>query len=81
MKLDLKKFYAREDEGILMVDGIEYLLSLFGNSSLLRFVRDLNDEISLNPVIMLVPFSPMAINVQDANMLRREIEVLSLMGK
>ena len=81
MKLDLKKFYAQGEDGVLMVDGIEYLLSLFGNSSLLRFVRDLNDEISLNPVILLVPFSPMAINVQDANMLRREIEVLSLMGK
>lgn len=76
---DMKGFITKnKSQGtpIILFDGLEYLLSNNPFNPVIRFLRHLIDECSMNDSIMLIPLSPLAISQQELKMLERELDVL-----
>jgi hypothetical protein len=68
-----EEFLDKNDKGIILLDGLEYLISNNSFNPVLRFIRRLIDKISETVSIMIIGVSPRAINEQELKLLEREL--------
>ncbi len=64
-------------KGILLIDGLEYLISNSSFDAVLRFLRRLIDDVSESDSIFLMSVTPGTLDPQDLKILEREMEVIS----
>lgn len=62
---------------ILLIDGLEYLISNSNFEAVLRFLRSLIDDVSESNTIFLMSLTPETIEEQELKILEREMEVIS----
>ncbi len=74
----IQEFMAVEEPGIIVLDGIQYLVSNTNFEAVLRLVRSLVDEISESNDILAISLSPDTLKPQELSILERELEVLNL---
>lgn len=74
----IQEFVRTEQDGLVVLDGIQYLVSNTNFEALLRFLRSLVDEISESTAILVVSLSPETMKQQELSILEREMEVLNL---
>ena len=70
--------YMQEGNGMIVLDGIQYLVSSTNFDAVLRFLRSLIDEISESEAILAISMSPETMKPQEVSILEREMEVLNL---
>ncbi len=70
--------YMQEGKGMIVLDGIQYLVSATNFDAVLRFLRSLIDEISESEAILAISMSPETMKPQEVSILEREMEVLNL---
>jgi hypothetical protein len=63
---------------MVVLDGIQYLISSTNFDSVLRFLRSLIDEMSESKCILALSLSPETLLAQEVSILEREMEVLNL---
>ena len=63
----------KNNEGVILLDGFEYLISNNIFNLILRFLRRLIYKISETESILLIGVSPRAINEQELKLLEREL--------
>ena len=73
-----EEFIDKNDNGILLLDGLEYLISNNSFNPVLRFIRRLIDKISETTSILIIGVSPKAINEQELKLLERELNPIIL---
>jgi archaellum biogenesis ATPase FlaH len=66
-------------KSILLIDGLDYLISNNSFDSVLRFLRRLIDEVSESQTIFLMSLTPETIDEQGLKILEREMEIISFM--
>jgi len=71
---EISDFLRQEENGCLIVDGIEYLISNNGFDAVLRFIRRMVDEFSESKSILLVAVSPFTLKERELKILEREME-------
>lgn len=76
----LSEFLENNEKCILMIDGIEYLISNNEFNPVLSFIRQIVDEISERNAILLLPACPLAFKAQELTMLERELERITAEG-
>jgi chromosomal replication initiator protein DnaA len=74
----IQEFMAVEEPGMIVLDGIQYLVSNTSFESALRLVRSLVDEVSESNDILAISLSPDTLKPQELSILERELEVLNL---
>lgn len=74
----IQEFMAGVEKGMIVLDGIQYLVSNTTFEAVLRFLRSLIDEISESNCILAVSVSPETLKPQEISILEREMEVLNL---
>ncbi|HUV60972.1 MAG TPA: DnaA/Hda family protein [Thermoplasmata archaeon] len=74
----IQGFMAKEKPGMVVLDGIQYLISSTNFDSVLRFLRSLIDEMSESTCILALSLSPETLLEQEVSILEREMEVLNL---
>ncbi len=74
----IQEFMAVEGDGMVVLDGIQYLTSNTNFDAVLRFLRSLVDEISESECVFAVSLSPQTMKEQETSILEREMEVLNL---
>jgi chromosomal replication initiator protein DnaA len=74
----IQGFMQGEEPGMIVLDGIQYLISNTNFDSVLRFLRSLIDEISESSCILALSLSPETLLEQEVSILEREMEVLNL---
>jgi chromosomal replication initiator protein len=74
----IQGFMAKERPGMVVLDGIQYLISSTNFDSVLRFLRSLIDEMSESTCILALSLSPETLLEQEVSILEREMEVLNL---
>lgn len=74
----IAKFFKRSKNPVVFLDGIEYLIIANGFSSVLRFLKDIQDRTIINNAIFLLPVNPLAVGVKDIAILERTIGLLTL---
>lgn len=74
----IQEFMASEEKSMIVLDGIQYLVSSTNFEAVLRFLRSLIDEISESNAILAISLSPETMKPQEVSILEREMEVLNL---
>ncbi len=74
----IQEFIASEEKTMIVLDGVQYLVSSTNFEAVLRFLRSLIDEISESNAILALSLSPETMKQQEVSILEREMEVLNL---
>ena len=72
-KVSFEEFIDKNEQAVILLDGIEYLISNNGFNPVLRFIRRLIDKISETSTILLIGVSSKAMNEQELKLLEREM--------
>jgi two-component system cell cycle response regulator len=70
----VKEFIQKEEGGIVLLDGLEYLILHNDYETTLRFIQALNDLIILNKATLIVPVDTSALSVKELSLLEKEME-------
>jgi hypothetical protein len=69
----VEEFIDKNEQAVILLDGIEYLISNNGFNPVLRFIRRLIDKISETNTILLIGVGSKSINEQEIKLLEREL--------
>jgi RNA polymerase subunit RPABC4/transcription elongation factor Spt4 len=73
LSLAVEQFLAREP-GVVLLDGIEYLVTNNNFLTVLRLVQALRDQVAINRGILLLSVSPSALEGHQLTLLEREVD-------
>ncbi len=74
---EIGDFIRREEQGCLILDGIEYLVSNNSFDAVLRFLRRIIDDVSDSKSILMVTLGPHTLKQQELKILEREMEKIA----
>jgi archaellum biogenesis ATPase FlaH len=69
----IEEFMEENTEGVVILDGLEYLLTNNKFNSVLRFLRQLVDNVSQTECILLVSLSPDALDQTEVTLLEKDL--------
>jgi chromosomal replication initiator protein DnaA len=75
----IEEFIGEEEVGTILLDGLEYLISNNSFESVLRFLRQLIDEVSESKCVLLISTSPKTLKERELKILERETETISFL--
>ncbi len=67
-----------DEDNIVMLDGLEYLISTSGFDAAIQFIRHMVDSVSETTCTLILPVNPGAFEKKQLSLLEREMEVISL---
>lgn len=73
-----EEFLDTNTKAVILLDGIEYLISNNSFNPVLRFIRRLKDRVSETESIFLIAISPETMNEQELKLLEREITPITI---
>jgi len=73
--------FLRDKRGIILIDGLEYLISMNSFEGVIRFLRSIIDEISETECIFLLTISPKTLHESEIKTLEKEMEMLEITAK
>jgi chromosomal replication initiator protein DnaA len=74
----IEGFMPPGEKCVLLVDGLQYLVSNTSFEGVLRFIRRLIDDFSESSSIMMISVSPATLTAQELSILERELETVKL---
>ena len=74
----IESFMSPGEKCVLLVDGLQYLVSNTSFEGVLRFIRRLIDDFSESNSIMILSVSPGTLKAQELSILERELETIKL---
>jgi len=72
----IEHFVDIGQNGVVLLDGFEYLIAHNDFSSILALLHDLSEKVSLQEAILLLPFDPSTIGEREFALIRREVKLL-----
>ena len=73
LSLSLEQFIAQE-KGVVVIDGIEYLITNNNFITVLRLVQALRDQVAMHGAILLFSVNPSALDEHQLRLLEREVD-------
>ena len=70
---DIKTFTIENPGCMILLSGIEYLVSQNGFTKVLKLLQHLNDKVAVTDSVLLAPVSPLTLMEQDLKMLEKEL--------
>jgi predicted hydrocarbon binding protein len=70
---DMKTFITENEGCVVILSGIEYLISQNGFQKVLKLVQHLNDKIAVSDSTLLVPISPLTVSEMELKLLEKEM--------
>ncbi|MCK5292197.1 MAG: DUF835 domain-containing protein [Thermoplasmata archaeon] len=75
----VSNFFKEIPRGVLMIDGIEFLVVENGFDRVLRFVKKINDLASVSDATIFVPLTPSSLGRDEFAMLRKEFDKVQIL--
>jgi hypothetical protein len=69
-------FLENNPDGVIMLEGVEYLASQNGYQSTIRFLQYLRDRVSLTSGLILISMDPLAFPIKEVHQIKREGSVV-----
>jgi len=66
--------FLQNNEGVILLDGLEYLITNNNFLTVLRFVQSLRDQIAINHSILLMALNPSTLDPHELNLLEKEVD-------
>jgi len=76
LRKTLENFVEKAEQGILLFDGLEYLIAQNGFETVLKFTHSLNDVIMLHNSLAIWVMDPLALDTKELHILRKETRSL-----
>jgi len=73
----IEDFLKRGEKPVVMLSGLEYIITQNNYTSALKFLQLIKDQVSIHDGILLVPLSPSTLPERDLKMIERELEAIS----
>ncbi len=70
---DMKTFITENRGCMVLLSGIEYLVSQNGFPKVLKLIQHLNDKIAVTDSVLLTPVSPLTLPETELKMLEKEL--------
>lgn len=80
LSLSLEEFLNNQG-GIVLLDGIEYLITNNNFITVLKLIQSLRDQVAINRSIMLLSVNPSTMDTHQINLLKREVDVVIDQGE
>jgi predicted hydrocarbon binding protein len=77
---EVKNFIDDGEECIVMISGLEYMISQSNFIKVLKFIQLLNENVAVRDSLLIMPISPSALDYKEVKMLERELKILNLDG-
>jgi predicted hydrocarbon binding protein len=74
----IENFLKKSENGILLLSGLEYLITHNSYQSVLKFIQLLNEQIAIREAVLVVPLSPLTLDEKDLKLFERELTNLNL---
>jgi hypothetical protein len=75
---EIKNFLEANSRAVVLLSGLEYLISQNTFLKVLKLLQLLNDRVTMTGSLLIIPVVPEALNPQDIKMLERELRVLEV---
>ena len=69
-------FTRKSTESVILLDGLEYLIIHTGFETVLKYLHELRDIITLNNSRLIMPVNRETLSSKDSNMLEREFTIV-----
>jgi predicted amidophosphoribosyltransferase len=73
LSVSLEQFLSQE-KGIILLDGLEYLITNNNFLTVLRLVQSLRDQVAINHSILLLAMNPSTLDAHELNLLEKEVD-------
>ena len=73
----LIQFVEENPQGVILLDGLEYLVSNNDFNKVLRVIDQVNDHISQTKALMIIPVDPRAFDQKELALLERNMEKIA----
>ena len=73
LSVSLEQFLA-SDGGIVLLDGLEYLITNNNFLTVLRLVQSLRDQVAINHSILMLALNPSTLDAHELNLLEKEVD-------
>jgi isoleucyl-tRNA synthetase len=74
LSLSLEQFLSQPDGGIVLLDGLEYLITNNNFITVLRLIQSLRDQVAINQSILLMAVNRSTLESHQLNLLEREVD-------
>ena len=74
----MNTFMEEGEKNVIMISGIEYLITQNNYLSVLKFLQLLNEQIAISNAILLVPLEKDSLPAQDYKLIERELTPLDV---
>lgn len=78
---EVKSFLDEAEGGVVLISGLEYLVSQNTFIKVLKFLQLLNENVAVKDAVLLLPLSPQALNTHEVKMLEREMRIFRSDGE
>ncbi len=70
-------FIADNESSVILLDGLEYLISHANFERILRFVQGINDAVGVHNSRLIIPINPHALSEKEMALLGRDMNIVS----
>jgi len=74
LSLALEQFLSQQGGGIVLLDGLEYLITNNNFITVLRLIQSLRDQVAINQSILLMAVNRSTLESHQLNLLEREVD-------
>ncbi len=75
---EIKSFLDSSDDRVVVISGLEYLVSQSTFKKVLKFIQLLNETVAVRESLLLLPISPRTLDPKEVKLLERELRILEL---
>lgn len=76
LQYTITEFLKKNKSSVVMLDGIEYIISNNEMDRVLRFIYNLRDEVIMSESELIIPLDPDVLEINSLAILERELEVV-----
>jgi len=74
---NIENFLKKSEHGIVILSGLEYLITHNTYPSVLKFIQLLNEQIAIRDSVLIVPISPLTLDEKDLKLFERELTLIT----
>ena len=75
LALAIEQFLSRE-KGVVIIDGIEYLITNNNFITVLRLLQSLRDQVAIHDAVLLVSLNPATLDAHQLTLIEREVDTV-----
>lgn len=72
----IKNFEKKADKGVILLDGMEYLIAIHGFNKIVQFTQDVYEVNMITKSNLIVPINPLALEEREMAVLERYFEAI-----